>query len=256
MSEPRILLFDIENTPNLGYEWGKYEQNILRFKHEFWILCYGYKWLGDKSSTVVAQPDFPGYEADKMNDRKLMLSLRDLMNEADVAIAHNGNAFDWPKSRTRWAINGIDPPKHVKQIDTLQVARRYFRFNDNSLGALGETLGLGGKGPSGGTDTWLGCMVGNKNAWRQMRAYCAQDVELLEDLYYRFRPFIEGHPNMALIADRPSACPKCGVTGKMQARGVRHFGVTSKRQWQCQNCGGYSHSRLMEKGSTRPDYTG
>ena len=48
------------------------------------------------------------------------------------------------------------------------VARRNFMFNSNSLGDLGQTLGLGGKGDTGGFDTWLQCMAGDPKAWRRM----------------------------------------------------------------------------------------
>ena len=44
----KILLFDIETFANTGYTWGLYEQNVIQFKREGYMLSFAYKWLGDK----------------------------------------------------------------------------------------------------------------------------------------------------------------------------------------------------------------
>lgn len=249
MTGPRVLLFDIENTPNIAYTWGKWQQDVNRFEKEWWMLCYGYKWLGEKRSHVVAQPDFTGYERDRTNDRQLVKALRDLVDEADVVVAHNGDKFDLPKSRARWAIHGLKPPSPVKTVDTLKVARRYFMFNSNSLGDLGETLGLGSKGSTGGFDTWLGCMAGDPKAWARMTRYCKQDVNLLEAIYLRLRPFIEtGHPNMALLTDKPAACCRCGQSDRaLKSTGWRYYGVTKRRRFRCPSCASFCFGRTVHK---------
>ena len=110
MADSKVLLFDIENTPNLSYTWGKWQQDVNRFEKEWWMLCFGYKWLGESRTYVEALPDFRGYERDRTNDKALVTRLRDLIDEADVVVAHNGNKFDMPKSRARWLVHGIDPP--------------------------------------------------------------------------------------------------------------------------------------------------
>ena len=56
----RVLLYDIETVPNLAYVWGKWEQNVIRFESEWHMLCFAYKWLGEKKTHVVALPDFAG----------------------------------------------------------------------------------------------------------------------------------------------------------------------------------------------------
>lgn len=251
MTGARVLLFDIENTPNRSYTWGKWQQDVHRFEQEWWMLCYGWKWLGERRTYVTAQPDFSRYAKRRSDDEQLVRSLRDLIDEADVVVAHNGDKFDLPKARARWAVHGIDPPSPVKTVDTLKVARRYFMFNSNSLGDLGETLGLGSKGSTGGFETWLGCMDGDPKAWARMIRYCRQDVVLLEQVYMRLRPFIEqGHPNLALMDDdKPTACPRCGSTRPLQSHGWRYANVTKRRQFRCRDCGAFSSGRAVVKSS-------
>ena len=46
MPDPRVLLFDIESSPNLSWTWGKWDQNVLRFEREWYILAISWTWLG------------------------------------------------------------------------------------------------------------------------------------------------------------------------------------------------------------------
>lgn len=244
MGEPRILLFDIENTPNIAYTWGKYDQTVNRFQKEWWMLCFGWKWLGERGVNVEALPDWPGaYKKDPTNDLYLVTRLRDLIDEADVVVAHNGDGFDMPKARARWLVHDIDPPSPVRSVDTLKVARKVAMFNSNKLGDLGETLGLGTKANDGGFDTWLKCMAGDPKAWARMMRYCGRDVLLLEKVYKRLRPYIENHPNVALIGDNKDGCPKCGK-GPLIKRGTRKIGLSYVYdRYYCKACRGFSRGR-------------
>ena len=71
-----------------------------------------------------------------------------MFDEADVVIAHNGDKFDMRKANARFG--HYEPPMPVQQVDTLKVARKYFKFESNKLGDLGEHLGLGNKEVTGG----------------------------------------------------------------------------------------------------------
>lgn len=240
MSKPKILLWDIENTPALGYSWQKYDTNIISFKEDWYILSFAYKWLGQKTTHVVGLNDFPNYKRNKRDDKQLCLVLRDLLDEADVTIAHNGDAFDMRKANARFLINGIDLPSPSRQIDTLRIARRVAMFTSNKLGDLGESLGLGGKADTGGFETWLGCMEGSERAWKILKKYNKADVDLLEKVYYKLRPWAPAHPNLSLMAEMPDSCPRCGVPGQMWRRGKRPQMTRIQERFQCQACRGYS----------------
>lgn len=254
VSKPRVLIYDIETSPNLGWIWGKWEQNVIKFEQEWHMLCFAYKWLGEKATHVVALPDFEGYKKDPTNDRDLVKVLWDLFEEADVVIAHNGNQFDQRKSNARFLAHGFDPPVPYVAIDTLKVARRYFNFNSNKLGDLGEVLRVGAKAETGGFDTWLGCMNGNRNSWAKMKKYNKQDVVLLEKVYLRLRPWIDNHPGMNILTGRLDACPKCSH-GVLQKRGFKFTKTLTYQRYQCQGCGGWSQSRASIKAAERVVYT-
>lgn len=182
----RIAFFDIETAPNLGWTWGKYEQNVIDFKNDWYMLSFAFKWKGGKVRTY-ALPDYPRYNRDKQDDKDLVRDLWKLMNEADLIVAHNGDAFDIKKANARFIYHRLDPPSPYKTFDTLKAVRRVASFTSNKLDDLGRDLHLGRKIPHTGKNLWFDCMRGDLKAWKLMRKYNAQDVELLERLYLRIR---------------------------------------------------------------------
>lgn len=254
MAKAKVLVFDIETSPNLGYIWGKWQQDVIRFEREWYVLCFGYKWLGERKTNVVALPDFRGYKKDPENDYHVVKALWELFDEADIVIAHNGDAFDIKKMNMRFLTHGLPPPSPYKSIDTYKVARKYFKHNSLKLDDLGKLLGVGQKADTGGFDTWLGCMRGDPAAWARMTKYNKQDVVLLEKVYYALRPWMDNHPGINLIEGVLNGCPKCGST-KLQRRGTLK---TTKslvyQRYQCQNCFGWSQARVAERAPTKVEF--
>lgn len=175
-SHSKILLFDIETSPNLGYVWGKWEQDVVSFKEYWYIICFSYKWLNEKETHVVALPDFKTYKKDKTDDAELCKKLWELFNEADVIIAHNGDQFDIKKSNARFIKHHFDPPSFYKTIDTKKVAKKYFKFDSNKLDDLGDYFKIGRKLQTGGFNLWLGCLSNDKKSWNIMKEYNKQDT--------------------------------------------------------------------------------
>lgn len=241
-----ILIFDIESSPNLGYAWGKYEQNILGYVRESYMLCYAYKWYCESETKVVALPDFSSYKRDKANDKALVKSLWDLFNMADVIIAHNGDKFDIKYSNGRFLVHGLTPPTTYKTVDTLKVARSKFKLNSNSLNDLGKILNVGKKVETGGFDLWLDCMAGRKDAWERMKEYNKQDVDLLTLVYEKLRPWVKNHPNIA--EGGINTCPHC-QGHKIWKIGADKF--STKQRWRCQGCGANLYSSIKNENNLK-----
>lgn len=251
LDKARVLIYDIETSPNLAYTWGKWQQDVIRFEQEWYILCFAYKWLGEKQTYVVALPDFELYKKDPTNDKEVVKKLRELFEEAHIVIAHNGDKFDQKKAQARMLVHGMQPPSPYRQMDTMKIARKYFNFNSNKLDDLGETLGVGRKAETGGFKLWLGCMNGVKSAWDKMKRYNRQDVILLEKIYLAMRGWVVSHPGLNVIEGKTEACPKCGITGYMHRNGVVQNRVTVVQKWKCENCGGHSRARLSTAQETK-----
>lgn len=229
----KILLYDIETAPNLAYVWGKYEQDAIDFEEEWKILCFAYKWLGEKVKSV-ALPDF------KCEDDKMVVKeLWKLFDEADILIAHNGNRFDQKKVTARFIYHKLQPPSPYKSVDTLQAIKRVASFNSHKLDDLGKLLGEGKKIKTD-FSLWLGCMNNDKKSWDKMIRYNKQDVKLLERIYLRILPYIKSHPNLGIYKDEV-VCPRCG-SKEIHYRGYYENQTTKYRRFICKKCGGWSRT--------------
>ena len=233
----KILLLDIETLPNIGYTWGKYEQNVIKFTQETCIATYAAKWLDSKQVFARALPDYKGYKPGSYDDKGLCKDLWRLFDQADIVIAHNGKDFDTKVSQARFLVHGFPPPSPFKQIDTKLVARAVSRFNSNKLDDLAQNLGFGQKIKTD-FSLWLGCIHGDKESWRKMVEYNKKDVLLLEKLYLRLQPWVTNHPNVATYNEKDS-CPKCGCL-KLWRRGYTITSTGRYQRLQCSDCGGWS----------------
>jgi hypothetical protein len=234
----RIVYIDIETAPNLGYTWAKYEQNVIAFEREWFMLSFAFKWAGEVKPTVYTLPDFVGYDDDKSNDAQLVAKLWAVLDEADLVIAHNGDKFDIKKTNARFLLHGMAPPAPYRTIDTLKVARRHFALTSNKLDDIAKALGLGQKADTGGFQLWLDCMSGDRKAWKKMARYNGNDVDLLEKVYERLRPWHATHPCI-----EAGACAACGSDHVIR-RGVAFSGGKKFQRYQCFECGKWSMSKV------------
>lgn len=238
-NQVKVLFYDIETSPNISYTWGKWEQNVIEFVKEWDMLSFSAKWLGGKQITK-GRCDYK----DK-TDESLVKDMWKLFDEADVIVAHNGDAFDIKKTQARFSFYKMKPTSPFKTVDTKKVAKKYFNFNSNSLNDLGVTLGFGKKEKHDGFETWLGCMNGDKKAWSVMKKYNAKDVILLEKIYIHFLPWISNHPNISMYMNS-EVCPSCG-SKHLQSRGFAITLTGKFRRFQCQTCGHWSRTRVKEE---------
>lgn len=241
MLPSRVLLIDIETSPNIGYTWGTFETDVIEVMQPWHLLSFAYKWLGG-TTKCVALPDKKGYKPG-CDDKAILQDLWDLLNEADVVVAQNGDEFDIKKINTRFIHAGMEPPSPYKTVDTLKIARSRFAFNSNRLNDLGQFLGCGEKMKHQGFGLWKGCMAGDRKAWATMKAYNIKDVDLLEKLYLKMRPWAGTHPNVAICADRK--CPRCGSL-RVQARGRTIVQNSIFHRYQCRACGSWSRGQKEE----------
>ena len=228
----KILLLDIETSPNSAYVWGLYDQNIgiNQMIDSSQVLCYCAKWLGEKEVVFDS--------IHKSNRKKMLKGIHGLINDADGVVTYNGNKFDLPILNKEFLLHGLNPPSPSKKIDLLRTVRSNFRFTSNKLDYVSQQLGLGKKVEHEGFELWLKCMDKDNAAWGRMEKYNIQDVILLEKLYYKLLPWIKSLPNRNLNTDN-QVCPSCG--GKhLHKRGLTTTITASYQRYQCKGCGSWS----------------
>lgn len=242
---PNILIVDIETSPIAAYVWRLWKQNVYldQIMSDWFCLAWAAKWLNHpETMSEVLTPE----EVKEENDKRIMTKLWNVLNDADIVIAHNGNSFDIPKIRSRFLLNGLPPTTFYHQIDTKLVAAKEFGFSSNKLDALAKHFNLPLKME---TDfkLWKSCMDGNEEALSYMEEYNRYDVQLLEKVYLILRPWIKNHPNVTLYDDKHgNRCPSCG--GKnLHKEDFFYTHVNKFPVYRCQSCGALSRDRKAVK---------
>lgn len=238
----KTLLYDLEVFPNRGFAYGRWKTNLLTIEEYGRIFSFSYKWLRDKKTHHVS--------IQNTSYSDMIQKLHDLMDEADIVIAHNAYSFDNKVSNAAFIAEGLAPPEPFKVVDTLRVARQQFRYpGGNSLDEVGRYLGLGTKEAIGIGQLWYACYNGDKKAFRLLKKYNNQDVILMEKVYLRMLPYIRNHPNIGDLYQRHGICPKCG-SDHLQSRGFNKRANGQTRRYQCMTCGGWCNESTL-KGNGR-----
>jgi predicted RNA-binding Zn-ribbon protein involved in translation (DUF1610 family) len=245
MTKLKVLFVDIETAPLLSFVWQPDPDYIPHeaLVHDSFMLAWGAKWAGQKRVlTGLLTSD----EARQQDDRRIVIELADLVRQADILVAHNGDQFDIPMLNNRLLIMGLEPIGPVRSIDTLKLAKRNFRLPYNKLDFLAEALGLGQKLKTG-FDLWRRCYLGEGAALAKMRRYNMHDVRLLEQVFEKLRPHVQGLARLS-EAERAGerACPSCG-SYQLIARGFYRTQASTYQKWRCKDCGRYSRARTAER---------
>lgn len=235
-SPAKILIYDIETLPNLGYFWDTYSDRaiplgfILKPKS---ICTIAYKWYGEPE-TYVLVIDTP------YDDKSVLEAFLPEWSKADYAVAHYSR-FDKPFIAARLMANGLPSLPPVNDICTYKLAKSHFgrSLNGNKLDHLGTILGVGNKNKTS-ADLWVGCAAGDKKALEEMAAYNKQDVELLADVFKAMLPYVKSKLNLNLMTDEPiNRCKQCGGD-HLEQRGYEYTTVTMKHRYLCKDCGSWS----------------
>ena len=237
----KLLVIDIETSPNIADVWGLWDQNVainqIRIPSE--VMCFAAKWVGKRE--VFFHSTFHDGKDEMLRQAYSLLA------ETDVAIHYNGRRFDVPHLNREFLQMGLTPPAPFKQIDLLETAKRQFNFPSNKLDYVSQALGIGSKVKHEGHELWVQCMAGDEKAWGRMKKYNCQDVKLTERLYDKLLPWIPNHPSYGALTGT-DVCPNCGSSD------LKKWGFTPTTQgtfqrFLCNACGKWSRSTHREGGT-------
>lgn len=230
--DQKILILDIETRPATAYVWRAYgEQNIgvEQILDGGGTICIGAKWLGEPNSATRLFSDW------EHGHVEMLIAVHEMMSYADAVITYNGDKFDLPKLQGEFLLNGLGPTPPATSIDCVKAVRK-FGFFVNRLAYIGPLLKVGEKIKHEGFELWVKVMEGDESAQNKMAKYCKQDVNLLEKLYLKIRPFILNHPHMGKVGAHE--CGACGST-HVQSRGSRRTRAFKIQRLQCVACGSW-----------------
>jgi len=238
-SGPRILVVDLESSPNLVDVWGLWNQNVSlsQIRSATSVICFAAKWYDEEE--VQFYSDFHD------GHKTMVKKAHSLLNEADIVVSYNGINFDIKHFQREFVLAGLNPPSPFKNVDLLRVVRSQFRFSSNKLQHVAQQLGIGQKVEHAGHELWVKCLEKDPESWEIMMEYNMNDVTLTQDLYDRLGSWIKDHPSYALFNGDENSCPRCGGT-RLQRRGLARTTTTAYQRFQCKDCGGWSRGNSIE----------
>lgn len=231
----RILIFDIEcYTHDFAADKG-------------YLLCIGYKWLGEKKVGMIRPKDMEKFRKNPRNDRQMLKEFMALVEKADAVVSWNGKGFDWRFLQTRilkHRLGYLPPVPHVDLLLTSRATTKMRRSLDNT----GKFFDMKNQKIPLEIDRWMDAGRGDEKALQEIIDHCEADVLMTEEAYALFAPLSRVHPNVAIINGEPEGCPRCGKSGMLQRRGKRPVQVLIEKgriqalrhyriRFHCQNCG-------------------
>lgn len=240
-SGAKILYLDIECTPNIADVWGLRDQNIglSQLKQASRIMGFAYRWNRDTPARWIGEDKYPRF--------LIALAAHWLYDHCDIVVTYNGNNYDNKVLNAEWVNLGLTPPAPYKSIDLYRVVAKHFRFPSKKLAYVSQELLGDTKVQHSGHDLWNACLdpgVSERErraAWKLMRKYCRQDVDLLVPLHDRLKPWLPDTANIAIIEGNRNGCPKCGSSNLVK-RGFHDTATRRYQRYRCGSCGGWTRS--------------
>lgn len=247
--ELKVILIDLELTYAVYYAYPSKREQYLHDRnivHDQFCPCAAWKWEGDKKSKgIKITDDKKRFKKDFRDDYIVAKKLHELMTEADVIVAHNGDNFDIKHANVLFKKHGLGPIPPQKSVDTLKVARKYFAFPGNSLDSLAKRFGNKGKIEK---PNWTKMTEGDPYHINKGARYCINDVDVLAFVLKELKPYIVNYPQVkikkATGRSDGDTCQKCG-SGELQRRGCGVNARGKYQKYQCQNCGSWCSSEKI-----------
>lgn len=240
---PRILVWDIENSPNLAHVWQLWNTNInpggIQVPSE--VMCFAAEWL-DSDKTIFRSTFHHGKEA-------MLQTAHKLLSQADAVVSYNGKKHDTPVMNRDLLKAGFPPPAPYRHIDLDLTMKSEFRFPSHSLNYVSQELGIGEKVSHEGYALWKACVIDqDPKAWARMRRYNIGDVKLTKKLYWRVEPWIKNPLIFPDHSDEEVRCPnpRCR-SANVNREGFAYTQLSKFQRYSCNECGRWFRSTTREK---------
>jgi hypothetical protein len=176
----RLGFIDIEAS-NLSGDWG---------------FLFGYCILDEKGKVYedwVTKEDIKKWGRAGKEDKRVLQSLVNHMENFDRLIGHYSSRYDLPMIRTRAVMTDVWFPTYgaYVQTDGWRILRSKFKLRSNGLENSTRNL-VGETRKDHFTQALMnGCVRGEKWAIDWAKKHCLQDVLDTRDLWYKINPYIK-----------------------------------------------------------------
>lgn len=254
----KVLFLDLEVSASVVAAFSMFKHfstpdHIIQFPY---VLSFAANWLHEPEDKIFAVhlADFEGFEEDYKSDKELIMRLWQFMEEADIIVIQN-ESFDRGWFSQRCAYWDLPEPSPYRVCCTLKGLKKAMSLPSNSLGYSTKYFNLGhNKLKHDGIALWIRCMAGEVEALNLMKEYNIGDIPTLRQLYFKIRPWIPNHPNVALYygdKDGKKRCSVCGSTHLTELESKAYTNLSVFTAYRCNDCGTVKRDGERQKGSSK-----
>lgn len=235
----RVVHLDLETSPHELWAYGLFNQyfTIDQIKEPGKITSVA--WMEEGGTCQALGWDW-STKTNKGSDERLLSRISDIINDADIIVGQNVEAFDLKWINWRLNFHGLPPLKtELMVIDTLKLSRKVFRPPSHKLDFRSHAYGYGGK-ISQTMKQIIAVAQGDEREQAERIRYNVKDV--IDERKIMWREFnaytlpkkLERFLQDYIAEDIPF-CRNCAA--KHRARyDVRAIIYRNKRGWACNNC--------------------
>ena len=148
-----------------------YEPVVVKILEFQSILSFAYK-IGNGKTKYIGLNTIKGYKAGDRNDKKLMIEISKILNQADYFCGQNSDEFDIKIIKERIMFHKLPPLREdIALLDTKKLYKKVSKLPNNKLNTISQFNGVGEKVKHTGTDLFIDCGAGDPKAWRINEIY-------------------------------------------------------------------------------------
>lgn len=252
--DARVLNIDGEIAPSVTLSFDFFKTSPFRILTPRKIISLSCSFNGEKKIWGKTIADYPEYTLPPFIeglDKKLYLAIAiglidkaekallkdffEIYEKADVVVGHNLKKFDVKFLHVRALYHGLETVPVKRQEDTLEMCKRYFKLERNTLDYACEYFGIPTKTEERYADLIDDCLLGDTSTWKKLSKYNNQDVYIDDLLYDKIKAYHRTHYNLNLIT-RKDACPVCQSENTIKTD-YKYYRTSVKQNYKCGACG-------------------
>lgn len=240
-------ILDIETSPILGKVWGLRNQflSLDQIEEPTRVLSVAIKWYGERKNYF-----FSAFDEDPAQQRGMITSVWEFINEAHVLIHYNGKNFDMRHLNREFKEQGLVEPSPYQYVDLMKVVKNKFYLPSYKLEYVLRWLKKDGKIQHSGFKMWNDIHSNDPavalRARKLFEKYNIGDIVKTEQVYDELKGWVPNHPNMQLFIERgtEASCPLCSSENVKKDGTAPRGNLSRVQKYECKDCGKYFSGKL------------
>lgn len=244
----KVLIYDIEKSAPL---WRGYERETAVCYEHSHLLSVAFMEI-EITPTNCLLDDYIKKECYTLEDfgyseHELISKIYERFNECDIIIGYNNKSYDDRKVTADFMRHKFPAPFPYISYDLYRAIRNKASFEGgNGLDNISRQILAKEKTAEKVGQLELKCYVQhNQEAWKKLKEYNLQDVDLTWGLLKESLSYIGVTYNLSNLTKNRKVCPKCGHYNEFIDAGEHASKIGTYSQVKCIKCNSYVSGRYQ-----------